>query len=101
MSNRIGCPGRVMLRLVLYPGELYRLPQAGRGIRVCSGRAWTTCEGRDILMAQGETACIASGADAVLISAVGHIPLVLEVLGDSGSISSSIITPVLSPVMCD
>jgi hypothetical protein len=101
MNSRVGYADRVMLRLVLYPGELYRLPQAGRGIRVCSGQAWATCEGRDILVAQRETACIASDTDAVLISAVGHIPLVLEVLGDSGPISSSIITPVLNPVMCD
>jgi hypothetical protein len=101
MNNRTEYPGRVLLRLVLYRGELFRLPHAGRGIRVCSGQAWATCAGRDILVAQGTTACFAYGTDAVLISAVGHIPLVLEVLGDTDSTSASIIAPVPKPAMCD
>jgi hypothetical protein len=101
MSNRTRCPDRVMLRIVLYPGELYRLPQSGRGIRVCNGKAWATCAGKDIIVTPGETAQIAPGTDAVLVSAVGHAPMVLEVLGAGNTISSSITTPVLNPMLCD
>src|SRR5687768_3363181 len=37
-----------MLRLVLYPHELCRLPQNSRGIRVLAGQAWVTLAGEDL-----------------------------------------------------
>lgn len=37
-------PGTIpsMLRLVLYKGELYRVPATSQGLQVVSGAAWVT-----------------------------------------------------------
>lgn len=90
---------KVILRLVLYRDEAYRLPRACRGIRVRSGMAWVTFTGKDIILGCGEETHVTSGKDFVVVSAVGHTPLVLEILGDtrqrSFSISSCVVDPTL------
>jgi hypothetical protein len=91
---------KVILRLVLYRAEAYRLPRACRGIRVRSGVAWATFTGKDIILGCGEETYVTSGKDFVVVSAVGHTPLVLEILGDthqgSFSISSCVVDPTLA-----
>jgi hypothetical protein len=81
---------KVILRLVLYRNEAYRLPRACQGIRVRSGVAWATFTGKDIILGCGEETHVTSGKDFVVVSAVGHTPLVLEILGDTGQRSFSI-----------
>jgi hypothetical protein len=72
----------VILRLVLYRGEVYRLPEAWRKIRIRSGLAWLTFAGQDTVLACGEEAGFGPGKDFALVSALGHAPLVLEILGE-------------------
>jgi hypothetical protein len=68
-----------MLRLLLYPGELYRLPPAIRDVRVLAGRAWLTVAGKDIFVSPGEKMSSPPSKDGTLISALGHRPLLLEI----------------------
>jgi hypothetical protein len=74
-----------MLRLMLRHDELFRLPVTSRGVQVVSGQAWLTVEGEDIFLKNGEKLCLFTRKDSVLVSALGHAPLILEVLGDSTS----------------
>jgi hypothetical protein len=87
----------VLLRLILYRGEVYRVPPAGQGVRILKGRAWATYGGEDILLAHGDETHFASGHGAALVSAVGCAPLILEVLGQDRRASPSALHPVLSP----
>jgi hypothetical protein len=68
-----------ILRLVLYKGEVYRLPPACRSVQVLAGLAWVTVVGKDVILAQGQKASLISSQDGVLISTLGHLPLVLEI----------------------
>jgi hypothetical protein len=79
----------VILRLVLYHGEVYRLPEAWRKIRVRSGRAWVTLAGQDTVLACGEEAGLGPGKDFAVVSALGPAPLVLEILGEERRESSA------------
>jgi hypothetical protein len=89
-------PG-VLLRLVLYRGEVYRVPPAGRGVRILKGRAWVTYGGEDILLARCRETRFAPGRGAALVSALGRAPLVLEILGRDRRTSPSVLRPLLSP----
>jgi hypothetical protein len=90
---------KVILRLVLYRDEAYRLPRACRGIRVRSGVVWVTFTGKDIILGCGEETYVTSGKDFVVVSAVGHTPLVLEILGDTHQRSFSISSRVVDPTL--
>jgi hypothetical protein len=68
------------LRIVVYRGEIARLPAGGRALRAVSGKAWITYAGRDIILAPGEAAALAAGEDIALVSALGRNPLVLELV---------------------
>jgi hypothetical protein len=68
-----------VLRLILYQGELLRLPRFSRGVEVLSGVAWVTDTGRDMVLAPGDKASLQSGKFVALVSAVGNNPLVLSV----------------------
>ncbi len=70
----------VALRLVVYPGEVYRLPQAGQQVRVAAGRAWLSLQGRDLVLAASETTRLPVSAEAALVSAVGTAPITVELL---------------------
>jgi hypothetical protein len=72
----------LLLRLVLYNGELYRLPRACKGVRVISGYAWITSSGQDITLTQGEHISFSSDNDFVLVSTLRQEPLVFEIWGD-------------------
>jgi hypothetical protein len=71
-----------MLRLMLYKGELYRLPATSQGVRVLSGVAWVTVAGEDRLLGKDEQASFKLNHDIALVSALDPTPLVLEVWGD-------------------
>jgi hypothetical protein len=72
-----------MLRLVLYKGEVCRLPQDCKGIKVLSGNAWVTVTGKDITLAQGEKTSLISEKNFILVSPLRNAPLVFEAWGDS------------------
>ncbi len=95
MNKLLSRSASVVLRLILYHGEVYRLAPTGRWIRILRGRAWVTYAAKDILLARGDEAHFASGQGFALVSAVGRTPLVLEILGPESRISSSILSPVL------
>ena len=40
----------VALRIVLYEGELYRLPRTSSGIRVREGVGWVSFAGSDVIL---------------------------------------------------
>ena len=64
-------------RLVLFDGELGRLPGAAHHVRALAGRAWISACGRDIMLTAGqETDLPCSKADA-LVSVRGEGLLIL------------------------
>ncbi len=69
---------RVIVRLIAYRDEVYRLPANSLSLRVLSGSAWVTASGRDIVVKRGERICLSAGGDFALASALGGSPLVLE-----------------------
>ena len=68
------------MRLVVYPGELYRLAQAGQRVRVTDGQAWMSVENQDVLLAAREAVQLPVSSEMALVSALGAQTLVLEVL---------------------
>ena len=72
-------PNAVMLRLLLYQDEVYRLPRAAREVRVLAGRAWLTVAGEDVFVTPGEQLSLSARKDGALISALGQLPLILEI----------------------
>jgi hypothetical protein len=73
-------PSPVLLRLVINPDEVYRLPEAGQCVRVTSGRAWVTAQGRDFVLEPNHSLKLAASPEAMLVSPLGQTPVVLEVL---------------------
>ncbi len=67
-------------KLTLEKGEVFRIPQAYRQFHVLSGVAWLTVGDKDIILQSGEKASLESKKDVAVISALGKMPLVLEVL---------------------
>ena len=88
MSPKNEC-GEVIVRIVAYPEEVYRLA-GDRTLRTVSGRAWITYAGQDIILGSGQRVALASGDDLALVSALGRAPLVLEVLSDSPDCSAGL-----------
>jgi hypothetical protein len=70
----------VSLRIVLYEGELYRLPRTSSGIRVREGVAWVSFAGRDTIMCRGEELRLQTGRDFAVVSPLSRSGLILEVL---------------------
>jgi hypothetical protein len=101
MNQGVSYSARVILRLVLYRGEVYRLPAAGRGVRVCEGEAWITLEGQDTFLARGEELHFVPKKDFAVVSAVGGVPLTLEILINTCPAPSSIRSPVFNPAASD
>ena len=67
-------------QLTLEKGEVFRIPQAYRQFKVLSGVAWLTVGDKDIILHSGEKASLESKKDVAIISALGKMPLILEVL---------------------
>ena len=72
--------GSVLLRMIVYPGEVYRLPEAGQRLQVQAGQALLTIQGRDVMLGTHETAQLPISEEAALVSAVGQAPLMVELL---------------------
>ncbi|HEY9728252.1 MAG TPA: hypothetical protein V6D50_17510 [Chroococcales cyanobacterium] len=61
-------------------GEVVRIPSTCQEIQVLSGVAWLTAAGKDIILSAGEKESIVSNEGTVLLSALGNVPLTLEIL---------------------
>jgi hypothetical protein len=85
-KTRLGSAS-LIVRLILYRDEVFRLPAASRWVQVASGVAWLTIPGKDILLKSGESTWLLTDREMILVSALGRVPLVLEVWGD-GALSN-------------
>ncbi len=75
---------RVVARRVLVHGEAVRLPKDALGLRVRSGRAWLSVGGEDFILGRRDEVRLGSDepkGDFGVISAVGRVPLLIEILG--------------------
>ena len=72
----------VLMRVVLLKRETYRLAANCRGLRVRSGQAWVTWQGRDLTLKRGEEVALDARKDLAVVSALGNVPLVIELLGE-------------------
>ncbi|MBL8045279.1 MAG: hypothetical protein JNL09_01990 [Anaerolineales bacterium] len=70
----------VLVRLAVYPGEVYRLPEVGQRVRVVNGQAWLSAQGRDIVLGADEQIALNSSTEVALVSPLSEMPVVLEVL---------------------
>ena len=73
----------ILLRVLLLPGEIRRVELNYRGLRIRSGRAWITVNGRDLVLKRCEEIALDMRRDAAVVSALGHAPLVVELLGEA------------------
>ena len=73
----------VRLRMVLLKGEVQRVESNFRGLRVRSGRAWVTLQGHDLVLKRGDEIALDRRHDGAVVSAVGQVPLVIELLGEA------------------
>jgi hypothetical protein len=65
-------------RLVLYQGELYRIPTAYLLLSVKSGTAYVTQAGQDRILPGGHVTQLDAHADVALISALAGEPVIFE-----------------------
>jgi hypothetical protein len=72
--------GPTPLRIVLLPGEVLRMPRSRASLRVLSGAAWMTRAGMDMVLSAGEQTTVPASRDAAVISGLGALPLMVEVL---------------------
>lgn len=77
-------PGGVMQRRMLVRGETYRVPAEAAALRVRSGKAWLSMGGEDVILGRGEVIPVGNPLarrDFGLVSPVGRLPLLIEILG--------------------
>jgi hypothetical protein len=70
----------VPYQVTLQNGKVFRVPVECREIHLLSGVAWLTVDGEDIILRSGETASLASNRGLAILSALGNMPITLEVL---------------------
>jgi hypothetical protein len=70
----------VSCRFTLEKGEVLRIPLVYRELHVLSGVAWITVAGEDIIVKSGEKTLLVSRNEFPVLSALGNVPLILEVL---------------------
>lgn len=67
-------------RFTLEKGEAFRVPSGCRELHVLSGVAWITIAGEDIIVKSGEKTSLVSEREFAVLSPLGNVPLVLEIL---------------------
>lgn len=65
-------------RLMLLPGEVYRVPPTCHTLQVLSGTAWVTYGSQDILVQPGDQMQLGSSNNFALVSPLGDEVLVIE-----------------------
>jgi hypothetical protein len=78
------------LRIVLYKGEVARLPRTHRGLAVREGVAWMTRDGKDAVLRAGDWMDAERSKWATVVSALEG-PLVIELTGAAHPRSPAII----------
>lgn len=73
----------VQMRMMLLKGEVQRVESNYRGLRIRSGQAWVTLRGRDLVLKRGDEVALDGRHDAAIVSPLGHVPLVIELLGEA------------------
>jgi hypothetical protein len=68
-----------ILRLVLYQGELCRLPQGYTNLHVVAGSGWVSVAGADLILNAEDRIRLPRRGDVALVSALSQSPLILEV----------------------
>jgi hypothetical protein len=71
------CTG-VQQRIILYLGELYRVPASYRKLRVVAGTAFVTQAALDLVLGPGHEARLDHKADCALVSPLRSNQLILE-----------------------
>lgn len=69
---------QLVQRLVLYPGELYRVPVRYQLLHVLAGSAYITQAGRDRIVRSGQKMGLDSTADLALVSGIGCEAVLFE-----------------------
>jgi hypothetical protein len=72
----------ILQRILLYPDELYRVPDGYCKLRVVAGTALMTQAARDLILAPGHEASLDRGRDCALISPLRSNHLIVELFGD-------------------
>lgn len=67
-------------QVTLEKDQVFRVPSAYRELRILSGIAWITGDGEDIILTSGQKASLTSSKGGTVLSALGNVPLTLEVL---------------------
>ena len=67
-------------RFTLGNGEVFRIHHAYQELQVLSGIAWLTIGGRDLILHSGEKVEFESKKDVAIISPLGNMRLIVEVL---------------------
>jgi hypothetical protein len=70
-----------LMRLMLTKREAFRVPAGYRRLRVRFGRAWVTLAGQDLTLERGQVIRLNSRAGRAVVSTVGSLPVVVELLG--------------------
>lgn len=71
-------PAQIAQRLVLYGGELYRVPAAYSTLRIKTGTAYITQAGLDRILQAGQALQLDGTADVALVSPLRSEQVVLE-----------------------
>jgi hypothetical protein len=87
-----------LMRVILTKREVQRVTTDWQGLRVRSGRAWISLNGRDLVLKRGQTITVESKDDFALVSPLGGVPLVIELLGEAPCQPTSDPRPVLRAV---
>lgn len=70
----------VPVQFILEKGKVFRVPSACQQLHVLSGIAWLTVAGEDIILTAGEKVSLDSNQGFAILSVLGEVPLILEVL---------------------
>jgi hypothetical protein len=60
--------------------DAYTLPHNVQQIRVLAGGAWISVAAEDVVLTKGESLAFHADRDGVVVTAIGHKPLCLELL---------------------
>jgi hypothetical protein len=69
---------KLMQRILLYPGELYRIASHHRRVRVVQGAAYLSYSGKDYIVQPGEAVSVKGACDMALVSPMRSEALVME-----------------------
>jgi len=81
-----------LMRVMLTRRETLRVRPGYRGLRVRTGHAWVTLAGRDLTLGRGQELALDSKDGPAVVSTLGRMPVVIELLGETPEGVSSLQT---------